>query len=177
MHLSRLFCHHHILFLSAVGLPLGKELCDYIGPTPKSLITPAKSLSSYEVNFTSSRIRSRWFWGLVQLTTGKNPLDGHVLILWARVVGRGVQTKRAVHITMAHSCESRSESSRATADQARSALVSLTVSTTLKSVWVLMGNYIPATEAGVRDAGPPTVQSGGPCLPRPFPQIMQSWGD
>lgn len=26
-----------------------------------------------------------------------------------------------------------------------------------------MGNYIPATEAGVRDAGP-QQQSGGPCL-------------
>ena len=103
MHHSRLFSHHHTLFLSAVSLPLGKDLCDYIGPTPKSLITPAKSLLPYEVNFTVSRIRNGWFWGLVQLTTGRNPLDGHILILWARVVGGGVQTKRALHTTMAHS--------------------------------------------------------------------------
>ena len=54
MHHSRLFSHHHTLFLSAVSLPLGKDLCDYIGPTPKSLITPAKSLLPYEVNFTGS---------------------------------------------------------------------------------------------------------------------------
>lgn len=103
MHHSRLFSHHHTLFLSAVSLPLGKDLCDYIGPTPKSLIKPAKSLLPYEVNFTVSRIRNGWFWGLVQLTTGRNPLDGHILILWARVVGGGVQTKRALHTTMAHS--------------------------------------------------------------------------
>lgn len=103
MHHSRLFSHHHTLFLSAVSLPLGKDLCDYIGPTPKSLITPAKSLLPYEVNFTGSRIRNGRFWGLLQLTTGRNPLDGHILILRARVVGGGVQTKRAAHTTMAHS--------------------------------------------------------------------------
>ena len=41
--------------------------------------------------------------GACSADIGRNPLDGHILILWARVVGGGVQTRRALHTTMAHS--------------------------------------------------------------------------